>query len=269
MLECRLQAIGLIGPGLPTWERARAVLRGEAEWSPGALEYPRPESLPANEYRRVTRLGRLVLATAQQALDSARVDPADTPSVFATAGGDLTVAQALCQALAMPARPVSPTVFNNSVHNAPAGYFSIASGSRRASCSIAAGKGTAAAGLLEASSIACSERHPVLLVAYDAVPAEPLASCTGVPAGTLAVSMLIGPAATGGRSMRIGIDGSSGVDSSSGVDNRPAGALGELLAGNPAAALVPLLSVAAHEPAGSVALPRHTGMALRVTLGHA
>ena len=263
MLECRLHAIGVIGPGLPNWEGARAVLRGEAEWSPGALEYPRPESLPANQYRRVTRLGRLVLATAQQALDSARIDPTSTPSVFASAGGDLTIAQDLCRALAMPARPVSPTMFNNSVHNAPAGYFSIASGSQRASSSIAAGNGTAAAGLLEASSIACSERHPTLLVVYDATPTSPLASCAGVPAGTLAVSMLIGPATTGGRSMRLGTDDSSVVSS------QPAGALSEPLAGNPAAALLPLLSVAAREPAGSVALPRNTGMALRVTLGRA
>ena len=263
MLECRLRGIGLIGPGLPDWERARSVLRGESTWSPGAPEYPRPESLPASQYRRVTRLGRLVLATAQQALDSARIDPAGTTSVFASAGGDLAVAQELCQALAMPARPVSPTLFNNSVHNAPAGYFSIASGSRCASSSIAAGEDTAAAGLLEATSIACSERQPSLLVVYDSAPAEPLASCAGVPAGTLAVSMLIGPAATGGRRMRLGIDGSSGANS------RPADPLSERLAGNPAAALLPLLSVAAHEPAGSVALPRHAGMALRVTLGHA
>ena len=263
MLECRLQAIGLIGSGLPNWESARAVLRGDAHWAPGTLECPRPRLLRANEYRRATPLARLVLATAEQVLDGTGIDSKRMPSVFATSSGDLEIAQRLCQTLAMPDRPVSPSMFNNSVHNSPAGYFSIASGSHLASTSIAAGKGTAAAGLLEAASIAHSERLPTLLVVYDAAPAEPLASCAGMFADALAVSILIGPAATGGRSMDLSIDGSAADRS-----ELPA-ALGGISADNPAAALVPLLSVAARDPAGSVALPRHGGMTLRVALGHA
>lgn len=263
MLECRLQAIGVIGPGLPNWETARAVLRGDADWAPGAIESPRPVSLPANECRRVTPLGRLVLEVARQVLDGADVDSMRIPSVFATAGGDLDVVQKICRALAMPDRPVSPSMFNNSVHNSPAGYFSIASGNHCASTSIAAGKGTAAAGLLEAASIARSERYSTLLVVYDAAPAEPLASCTGMYAGTLAVSTLIGPAATGGRAMHLSIDGSGTAD------NRLPASVRSFSADNPAAALLPLLSLAAHDAAGSVTLPQHGRTTLRVGLGHA
>ena len=263
MLECSLQAIGLIGPGLRDWESSRAVLRGDQDWTPGTVELPHPVSLPANESRRVTPLTCLVLAAAQQVLDSTGIDPTQTPSVFATAGGDLEIAQKLCQALALPDRPVSPSMFSNSVHNSPAGYFGIASGCRRASTSIAAGKGTAAAGLLEAASIACSERSPTLLTVYDAAPDEPLANCADMFADTFAVAMLIGPAAAGGRSMHLSI-GSTPVETSQLPE-----ALRGLAADNPAAALLPLLLLAAGDVGGSVALPQIATTTLRVGLGYA
>ena len=253
----------MVGPGLPNWERARAILRGDAEWTPEAVEWPRPVSLPGNESRRVTPLVCLVLATAQQVLDGAGIDPKQTPSVFASAGGDLNVAQRLCRALTMPNRPVSPTLFNNSVHNAPAGYFSISSGSHRASTSIAAGEATAAAAMLEAASIARSERRPTLLAVYDVAPDEPMGSCAGVFSSVLAIAMLIDPSVDGGRSLRLSID-----DTAAGRSRRPE-ALRVVAADNPAAALLPLLSLVARDAAGCVTLPHAADTTLRVELGHA
>ena len=263
MLECSLQAIGLSGPGLSDWDSARAVLRGDLGWVPTAVEWPLPALLPANERRRVTPLTRLVLGTVQQVLGSAVIDPMETPSVFATAGGELEIAQKICRILLIPDRPISPVMFSNSVHNATAGYFSIASGSRRASTSIAAGNGTAAAGLLEAALIARSEQRPTLLMVYDAAPAEPLAGCAGMIAHIFAVALLIGPAADSGRSLSLSID------STATEENRLPEALHQLATRNPAAALLPLLSLAAGGAAGSIALPQQAGAKLRVELGHA
>ena len=263
MLECSLQAIGVIGPGLPDWDSARKVLSGDSDWVPAAVEWPRSVLLPANEHRRVTPLTRLVLGTAQQVLDSADIDLTETPSVFATAGGELEIAQKICRALLVPARPISPIMFNNSVHNAAAGYFSIASGSRRTSSSIAAGNGTAAAGLLEAALIARSELRPTLLMVYDAAPAEPLASRADMITDIFAVALLVGPTAGSGRSLYLSID------STATEENRLPEALHQLATRNPAAALLPLLSLAAGDAAGSIPLPQQAGGKLRVELGHA
>ncbi len=53
------------------------------------------------------------------------------PAVFACSGGDTDVINRLCSALMLPGCPVSPQQFVNSVHNAPAGYWSIAEAEQR------------------------------------------------------------------------------------------------------------------------------------------
>jgi hypothetical protein len=80
----------------------------------------------------------------------------------------------ICEALASPAREVSPTRFHNSVHNAPAGYWTIAVGSQRPSVSVCGYDATFAAGLLEAASQVQAEGTPVLLVVYDIPYPQPL-----------------------------------------------------------------------------------------------
>ena len=82
-------------------------------------------------------------------------------SLHPTETGDIT--HQICEALARPEREVSPTSFHNSVHNAPAGYWSIATGSRLASTSICAYDVSFAAGLLEAAAYATVEHQPVML----------------------------------------------------------------------------------------------------------
>jgi hypothetical protein len=69
---------------------------------------------------------------------------------------------------------VSPTKFHNSVHNAPAGYWSIATGCMESSTAISAGEATFGAGLLEAALLAQRESRAVLLAAYDIAAAGPL-----------------------------------------------------------------------------------------------
>lgn len=261
-LECSVRAIGLIGPGLPDWTSARAVLRGEADWEEAPITAAKPTLLPANERRRATPLTKLALATAQQALEAADIDPVDTPTVFATRGGDLEIAQKICQALTLPERPVSPMVFHNSVHNATAGYYSIGSGSRCASTSITAGEGTAAAGLIEAAVTALTEGHPTLLMVYDVVPKEPLGVTTGISAD-LAVALLLDPAADSGLRLSLHSDPQSTEDCS------PCpGELAALADSNPTTQLLPLLQLLATDSEGEVILPQRAAGRLRIHVSH-
>ena len=69
---------------------------------------------------------------------------------------------------------MSPLLFHNSVHNAPAGYFSIAYQNHLPAVSVSMGCESFAAGLLCAVSEACTSRQPVLFLAYDAPLPEPM-----------------------------------------------------------------------------------------------
>ena len=149
-LTCQIRGVGVLGPGLPDWPSARPVLAGSVPHKAVDPALPPPAALPANERRRATALVRLALAVATEALDGYAGEFA---SVFASSEGDLFITDHICRALLMPERPVSPTLFHNSVHNAPAGYLSIACRNRAPYTSISAVDETVAAGLLEAGPI--------------------------------------------------------------------------------------------------------------------
>ena len=80
-----------------------------------------------------------------------------------------------------PTRELSPTRFSNSVHNAPAGYWSIATGAKRESNVLCAFDASFCAGLLEALAHVVVEEQPVLLVAYDTDYPEPLHAKRPIP----------------------------------------------------------------------------------------
>jgi hypothetical protein len=261
MLECSLISVGLIGPGLENWDAAAAVLRGEADWQNGPLPKAVPGILPANERRRATPVTRLVLASAQQAIEAADIDPISLPTVFASCSGDLEIAQKICLALAMPERPVSPMVFHNSVHNATAGYYSIGSGSRAPSTSITAGWASAAAGLLEAAVTAQAEQCPVLLLCYDAAPSQPLAEAAGIGAD-LYLALLISPDASAGRTLQL----SAEPDALPEPADYPT-QLAELAGSSPSADLLPLLAAVANAQTAHFDLPLQASGRLRVALG--
>ena len=77
---------------------------------------------------------------------------------------------------------VSPTRFHNSVHNAPAGYWGVATGAMESSTSLCAYDWSFAAGLIEALAWVAVERQPVVLVAYDTPYPEPLRSVRPIAA---------------------------------------------------------------------------------------
>ena len=117
---------------------------------------------------------RLAFRACEDAIDSSNLDPGTLAGVFASSGGDTPIVDQICRALRQPEKAVSPTQFHNSVHNAPAGYWSIATGSRAPSTSLAGYDGSFSAGLLEAATQVALEGVSALLAVYDTQPPPPL-----------------------------------------------------------------------------------------------
>ena len=204
-MELTLAGQAVLGPGLPDWTTARAVLSGAAPYVPAAVPEPAPELLPANERRRTSSSVRWALAVGHQALGARRDEADQIATVFASCGGDGPITHQICEALANPPREVSPTRFHNSVHNAPAGYWSIATRSRAPSTSLSAYDGSFAAGLLEAAAQVMVERYSVLLVAYDLPYPTPMHALWPI-AYPFAAALLLDPASSAGTPIRIEIN---------------------------------------------------------------
>ena len=136
---------------------------------------PQPSILPPNERRRAPDTVAVALEVAQAACVNAGCDPAQVPAVFASTYGDLAITDYMCGTLARAPLSLSPTRFHNSVHNAAAGYWSIATGCRQPYCALGAGQYTFAAGLFAAALQVCADQTDVLLVAYDIEARGPLA----------------------------------------------------------------------------------------------
>lgn len=166
-LAIGIEGIGVWSPEWPGWDVARSALRDNTETATRAGPRPAPSLLPPTERRRAPDAVLIAVEAAQQACAMAGREPRDLAHVFASAYGDLAVNDYLCATLARAPHEVSPTRFHNSVHNAAAGYWAIATGCMRSSTAISAGAATFGAGLLEAALLAQAENAPVLLAAYD------------------------------------------------------------------------------------------------------
>ena len=162
-----LEGIGLWSDSLPGWQQARAILRGEQRTPQAAERRPSPRLLPANERRRAPDTVALALEVAAEACAQARRDPATLPSVFASTYGDLAIMDYMCATLATTPELVSPTKFHNSVHNAAAGYWAIATGCQQPYTALSAGQYSFGSGLLETLVQASSDDANILYVAYD------------------------------------------------------------------------------------------------------
>lgn len=130
-------------------------------------------NLQSAERRRLTPLAGLALAAGERLVAGRADDVAKSvPLVYASRDGDGDVLLRLLAAL-RDRQPVSPTQFHNSVHNAPAGYWSIGLGSKAATTALAAGDETFEVALAEAGLQACARNGAVLLlVAQKAFPPE-------------------------------------------------------------------------------------------------
>ena len=158
--------ISVIGPGLINRADTLSVLRGQSNWNYQDMPKLKPEMLPANERRRTTPLINLALECIQELLRDYD-DLQSVSTVFASSDGDLQIADKMCAALAEDEKIISPTLFHNSVYNAPAGYWSIAALMKGASTSLSAGDASFMCGLQEAITQVEVDGGTVLFVAYD------------------------------------------------------------------------------------------------------
>jgi len=202
MIEVGLAGQAVLGPGLADWNAARDVLQGTAPYVSSPAPEPAPGLLPPTERRRASAAVRWALAAAQQAL--AGHDAEAVATVFVSCGGDGTITHQICEALASAPGAVSPTRFHNSVHNAPAGYWSIATRSHSASTSLSGFEGSFAIGLLEAATQAAVEHCHVLLVAYDLPYPEPMHALWPV-AHPFAAALLLDPPGAGPSAFRLAV----------------------------------------------------------------
>ena len=187
-----LQDLELIAPGLPDWSSAREVLQQQREYQSAPLAPLKPTLLPPNERRRTSGLIKLALSVAEPLLQRNPLEPSRLASVFSSSEGDTRIVERICQALVQPGKPVSPTLFHNSVHNAPAGYWAIAAGATAFSTSIAAAESSFGAGLLEACAFVSLQRQPLLLLCYDESLAESFEG-RSVVEQPMALAMLLSP----------------------------------------------------------------------------
>jgi len=190
-------SVGILAPGLENWQQARLTLAHPDSYRFGAVTLPRSGLLPANERRRASALTRICLVVAQEATEAVTyaatpLSAQMTPVVFASCHGDAAVTDRICRALASISRPISPTDFHNSVHNAPAGYWTIASQTHAPATSVSMLDGTFAAGLLEALTIATIETVPVLLIACD-MPLPPPLDAMETVRSPFAVAIVVAP----------------------------------------------------------------------------
>jgi hypothetical protein len=248
-----IQGIGVLGPGLSDWSATRALLTRDEAYVAAPTVLPPPAVLPPAERRRAGRVIRLALAVGAEALGAATASSSADyarllPTVFTSSGGDGDNCHELCVTLASGDRQISPTRFHNSVHNAAAGYWSIAYGCTRASTSLCAGDASFGAGLIEAlSQLACGA-PAVLLLAYDANYPQPLYAMRPIP-DAFGVALLLVAPASAPQLPRLQV-----ALSEAPVAPMEQAAFESLRASIPAARSLPLLERLAQRRAGTVIL---------------
>jgi hypothetical protein len=259
-LTAWIDGIGFLAPGLPDWPSARAVLRGEQAIDTSAAVLQAPAILPPAERRRASRVVKLALTIGLEAAAHAGADITTLATVFAASGADGHNCHALCEQLASDDRQISPTRFHNSVHNAAAGYWGIATQSRAPCQVICAYDASFGAGLLDALAQVVVDRQPTLLIAYDSEYPEPLHSKRPLP-DVAGIALLLAPERSARSLARVVVS----LDDSA-AEAMSNSALETLRATVPALRGLPLLDLLARSEAGSVSLDYLAPLQLHVAL---
>jgi hypothetical protein len=264
-LDIGIEGIGVWSVALPGWEASRDAFRADAICAQmdnaATASRPAPSLLAATERRRAPESVLLAIEVAQQACSMAGRDPRELPNVFASAYGDLAINDYLCATLARAAQDVSPTKFHNSVHNAPAGYWSIATGCMESCTAVSAGAASFGAGLLEAALQAQCESRAVLLAAYDIAAVGPLADV--VPCRTaLGVALVLAPPSPRARARLLVHALSTNVDGLA----PESGVLHAAYRDNPAARSLPLLMALARREPQTLVLAVGAALNLRMEI---
>jgi len=221
---------------------------------------PVPEALPPAERRRVGLTLKLALACGFEAVRQSGMDPATLAAVFSSTGGDCDNCHHILETLASPDRAVSPTRFHNSVHNMPAGYWSIATACTAPSTSLCAYDATFAAGLIEAATQVMCTGRPCLLVAFDTAYPEPLYSLRPIP-HALGLGLVLSPARSASTLATLDLALSHAPMSTMADEG-----LETLRARIPAARSLPMMQALARAASASVVLEYLDGLNLAVSV---
>jgi hypothetical protein len=177
-----LDALTLIAPGVETEDQLRTALHAietadfPSDWK------ATPESIANRSYRRHSPQTLLAIQVAE------RIAPALTDRaawVFGSAFGEGETLKIILDALCTPNMAIRPTRFQNSVHNAASGQWTIARSIRSAATSICGGDCTAGSSMLKTLLQIQLEDRPVGMVLFDAPLPYPLSGShrLTVPAG--------------------------------------------------------------------------------------
>ncbi|WP_368311283.1 beta-ketoacyl synthase chain length factor [Luteibacter sp. CQ10] len=257
-----VKGIGLWAPGAADWHAFVDIARDAA--SPGSTERPVADVLPPNERRRAPESVLLAAAAAGQAVRMSGLDAATLPCVFASAHGDQAITDYMCETLATAPTELSPTRFHNSVHNAPAGYWTIATRCHASSSAISGGETSFGAALLEAAALAVADECDVLLASYDIAGTGPLGEMTS-STGPFASALVLSPRPEGAAAcLRISPEpGNSGMEAS-GDEWFDA-----IVASNPSAHGLPLMAALARTRSTALRIGAARGLDLHVDLAFA
>lgn len=247
-LQAWVHGVGAWTPTLPDWPALRGWLQGQDTALSDPAHKPHPAMLSASERRRAPRSVLAAIEAASQAVDMADLDARQVPSLFACTHGDADILDYTCTTLADNPMDLSPTRFHNSVHNAAAGYWTMATGCHASSSALTAFDFTFAAALLEAACMVHVERTPVLLVAHDIPGCGPLAEVLA-SRQLFACALLLAPESGKTALARIDIQPTRHQP-----QPVPAGRAGQLAAANVSARGAALLDLLARDQAGAVRL---------------
>jgi len=242
-----IDSIGVIAPGLPSWNASVPILTGAATYVAQPVGSVQPSLLPANERRRAPLGVRLALCAAEEATAASDVAASTLATVFATSDADMDIIHRICAALAEPERSVSPIDFHNSVHNAAPGYWSIGTKGTGPSTALSAYDFNLAAGLREALALLSVDETDVLLVLFDVPPPPPLYKSRPV-AHPAAIALVLSRQRTARSMARLSI-----CDAMHETTLDDAG-LETLRLANPAARSLPLLQAVAAQRSGIVGI---------------
>jgi hypothetical protein len=194
-LIVHVDGIGFWAPGLADWSAFSGAAERDDFAMPEVRSRPAAGALPPAERRRAPEPVLIASEAAGQAVAMAGRDASALAAVFVSTHGDLAITDEMCATLARDPHELSPTRFHNSVHNAPAGYWTVAAHCHAPATAISAERASFAAGLFEAAIEVAAEGEPVLLAAYDIAAQGPLAE-VAPSALPFAVAFVLSPAAS-------------------------------------------------------------------------
>lgn len=165
-----VNAIGFAAPGIESSAALFAHFDG-ADWVTAEEWKPTSAKLPHRQARRLSDATQIAIMVAEE-IDEAVAK--DSAWVFASSTGEGQTLNEILSALSQPEIMVQPLRFQNSVHNAAQGQWSIITHATGPATSIAAYDHSVGAGLLKAMMQAVLENTAVGLVMFDAPLPSPL-----------------------------------------------------------------------------------------------